>query len=399
MPDEPIVAPAAAETAPETPPSKGGTASLMSEMDSMMGGGEPAKEPEKPAEPKEPKASEKPAPAKPATPPKDESGKFVAKAEPAKEKDPVQLRKRLAEVESDLTKTRAEKESTVGELQRKMAELEKRPFLTKEQQEKYNALEDRSKQLEAQLYARSYSESPEYKEKYQKRWQARYESAVREVGRLQVKRTDENGEESTRLATQADFERVRALRGSEAAQLDEAESIFGNRASLVVKYCNELDSIEQQAQEDVATRRAKYDEEMAQRGHQSQKFVETVQQAASATESQLAEKYPEWFGKSDDPEIEAAMKKGLGFVDSTSAEADKLDPAERGSRVATIRLLAGAFPRNALRIKRLEKQLEDANAKVSKLQGTDPGEGGDGGAAEKKSDGPVGTAGLAAEFA
>jgi hypothetical protein len=276
--------------------------------------------------------------------------------------------------------------------------LEKRPYLTKEQQDRYNALEERSKHLEAQLYARSYAESPEYKEKYQKRWQARYESAVREVGRLQVKGTDQNGDATTRPASQADFERVRALRGSEAAQLDEAESIFGNRASLVVKYCNELDAIENQAQEDVATRRAKYDEEVTQRGQQSQKVGEAVMQSASATENNLREKYPDWFGKSEDPEIEAAMQKGLGFVDSSAAEADKLTPEERGSRLAMIRVWAGAFPRNVLRIQRQDAEISELKSKLAKLQGTDPGEGGEGGAAEKKSEGPAGTAGLMAEF-
>lgn len=404
MPEETIAAPPPTETSPATAPTpspspvRTGTASLMDDMDSMMGKPSESKPEDKPV-------AEKPKEAVKTAPPKDDSGKSVKPAEPpkielVKEKDPVQLRKRLAEVESDLHKTRTEKETTVGELQRKMAELEKRPYLTEEQQKRYTALEERSKQLEAQLYARSYAESPEYKEKYQKRWQARYETAVRELSGLQVKTKDhETGEETVRPATQADFERVRGLRGSRVAQIHEAKRLFGEDYNIVIDDCRELDAIEQQAAEDVSTRRAKYDEEMAQRGQQSQQFGNTVQQSATATEASLREKYPDWFGKSDDPEIEAAMQKGLGFVDSTSEQADKLTPEERGQRVATIRILAGAFPRNVIRIQRQEAEISDLKAKLAKLQGTDPGEGGETGSDEKKSANvTAGTAGLMAEF-
>ena len=363
----------------------------MDEMDSMMGKPEPAPATAKP----EPKAD---AP-KPATaiPPKDESGKFVAK--PKEVKDPVELRKHVAKLEADLNHTRTEKENTVRELQTKMADLEKRPFLTKDQQERYDALEKRAKELEAHLYSQDYSQSPEYQEKFQKRWQAKYKSSVSEVGRLQVKTTNaETGEESTRLATQADFERVRSLRGSEAAQLDEAERIFGNRAVLVMKYCNELDAIEQQAQEEVQTRRAKFDEEVSQRGTKFQEFNAAVKKSALDTETQMQTRYAEWFGKSDDPEIDTAMKKGLDFVDAAAADADKLTPEERGSKLALIRMWAAAFPRNVHRIQKQNAEIAELKAQIARLQGTDPGAGGDGGSPEKTSDTPKGTAGMMAEF-
>lgn len=366
----------------------------MDDMETVMGkpdAVEPAKEPAKPVES-----------AKPTTPPKDEAGKFVAKAKDKEEphgRDPNALRKRLAEVEADLNKTRAEKESTVAELQRKMVDLEKRPFLTDDQRKRYESLETRSKEMEAQLYAKSYADSPEYKEKYQRRWLAKYESSVREVGRLQVKSVNpDTGEESTRPASQQDFERVRALRSSEAAQLDEAERIFGNRASLVVKYCNELDGIEQLANEEVTTRRAKYDEEMAQKESQQGETQKTMQTAAQARETELLDKYPEWFGKSEDPEMETAMKQGLDYVDAASVDLDKISPDERGKRAAVIRLWASSFPRNVKRIQSLESKLAERDAKIAKLQGTDPGAGGDGPAPDKVAESVVGTAGLAAEF-
>jgi hypothetical protein len=393
----PVASPTASPSpavAPVSAPAKTGTSALMDDMETVMGkpdAVEPAKEPAKPVES-----------AKPTTPPKDEAGKFVAKAKDKEEphgRDPNALRKRLAEVEADLNKTRAEKESTVAELQRKMVDLEKRPFLTDDQRKRYESLETRSKEMEAQLYAKSYADSPEYKEKYQRRWLAKYESSVREVGRLQVKSVNpDTGEESTRPASQQDFERVRALRSSEAAQLDEAERIFGNRASLVVKYCNELDGIEQLANEEVTTRRAKYDEEMAQKESQQGETQKTMQTAAQARETELLDKYPEWFGKSEDPEMETAMKQGLDYVDAASVDLDKISPDERGKRAAVIRLWASSFPRNVKRIQSLESKLAERDAKIAKLQGTDPGAGGDGPAPDKVAESVVGTAGLAAEF-
>jgi hypothetical protein len=396
----PVASPTASPSpavAPVSAPVKTGTSALMDDMETVMGKPEAAEPDKEPAKPE--KAAE---PAKSAVPPKDESGKFVAKPKDKDEphgRDPNALRKRLAEVEADLNKTRAEKESTVAELQRKMSDLEKRPFLTDDQRKRYESLETRSKELEAELAAVAYANTEDYRNKYQKRWQAKYESSVREVGRLQVKSVNaDTGEESTRPASQQDFERVRALRSSEAAQLDEAERIFGNRASLVVKYCNELDGIEQQANEEVATRRQKYDEEMAQKQSQQGETQKTMQTAAQARETELLEKYPEWFGKSEDPEMESAMKQGLDYVDSASTDINKLPPDERGKRLAVIRLWAGSFPRNVRRIQALEAKLAEREAKIAKLQGTDPGAGGDAPSPDKLAETVVGTAGLAAEF-
>ena len=392
MPDELIAAPSPEPSpAPASPASQTGTASLMSEMDTLMG---PPTEAPKP-EAKKPEAA-KPE-AKP-VPPKDESGKFVAKVEPVKEKDPVLLRKRLAEVESDLNKTRST-----------MAELEKRAALSGEQQRRLERLEqiekdliserDSKKQLEAHLYARSYADSPEYQEKYQKRWQARYAAAVRELGGLQVKTIDpDTGDEKIRPATQADFERVRGLHGSRVAQTHEAKKLFGEDYNIVMDDCRELDAIEQQAQEEIASRRSKFDQDMAQHGEQSQRFAQTVQESASQTESQLREKYPEWFGKSDDPDLETATQKGFEYVDSTTSQAEQLSPESRGQRLALIRMWAASFPRNVAAIQKLKSELDIERAKVAKLQGSDPGEGGAAGEGEKKPDGVVGTASLVKDF-
>lgn len=366
----------------------------MEDMDKVMSVN--PKKPDKPADAKA--AAPKPDAAKPQEQPKDESGKFVAK-QPEKLDGPAQLRKRLAEVESDLTKTRAEKESTVKELQTKMADLEKRPFLTKEQQARYDALEKRSKELEAQLYARNYAESPEYKEKFQKRWQNKYAENVAEVRRLQIKSKDpETGEEKFRPATDADFELVRSVRGSRIARLEMAESLFGNRANIVADYANELDAIEREAGQEVEQRRAKFDEEMAQRGNQMQEFSTKASQSAQQTEAQLAEKYPTWFGKSEDADEQTAMEKGLAFVDGTSSEADKMTPEERGSKLAVLRMWAAAFPRNVHRIQKQEAEIAELKAQIAKLQGSDPGATGEHGSVEKTTDEPKGTAGLLKDF-
>jgi hypothetical protein len=50
------------------------------------------------------------------------------------------------------------------------------------------------------------------------------------------------------------------------------------------------------------------------------------------------------------------------------------------------------------RIQALEAKLAERDAKIAKLQGTDPGAGGDGPPPDKLTETVVGTAGLAAEF-
>lgn len=395
MPEE-AIAEAPVTTPP--PPTSGGSDALiqqMQQMDSYMGS--PIKEP-----PKESPKPDKSEPPKGGTPAKDTAtGKFVKaeKVEPPKPPEkqaPAELRKAYESLKSEYETHKSSTAKQLSEAQAKMAELEKRPFLTKEQQSRYDALEKRAKELEANLYAQDYSQSPEYADKYQKRWQAKYAEAKNEVSSLKIPLPTQEGEEPKfRQATQADFERVRSIQ-SRAARLDAAEQLFGNRAHLVMEYCKDLDDIERAANEEISSKRANYESDMRSRMENQGKFQSEMLASAKHAEQQFGEKWPKWFGKSDDPEEQKAWEEGLAFVDD---EPKDETPQQRGFRLATFRLFAASHQRNVFRINKLEKALSDAQETIKKLQGSDPGAEDGGAGGEKTESKPGGTAGLMADFA
>lgn len=375
MPDQVIDAPP-----PENP------AAVVDEMGAMLDAfDKPAAPPadkqpdDKGAQPPaEPKA--KPEGGKPTDQPK---GQPTDKTPDKPVSGPAQLRNRLAEIEKEYAgfKTTATQEQE--KLQRQLKEYEKRPYLTKEQQERYDALEKRSKDLEAELYSRDYRESPEFTEKYQKRWESAYKSAVQRVSGLGIESEDaETGEKTTRRVTESDFNRVRQAAPEEQFPL--AEKLFGRYAFIVMQDISNLRGIEDSANEEIATRQKTYHSKRQELYGTLKKQSEEYQAAHEAIDRQLVEKYPAYFGESkEEPEVTAALQHGLKTVDEAMSAAESMTPQMRAAKAAVIRRWAGAFPSLVLRLKRIEAKLKEKDDELAKYRASDPGAGGDGGGESK----------------
>lgn len=413
MPDEPIVTevapneptptpPIPTTPTPETPqataePAKlEGTQSLVDDLEKIIHPPKPEKKDDAKTKKSDKSATTKPVEGEePPKPDKDEK----PKVEPVKEKDPVSLRKRLAEIESEYKGFQLTAKQEREKLAAKIAEYEKRKYLTPEQEQQHAALQKQHDQLQAELYSRDYKESPEFKDKYQKKWNNIYEKAANEVRSIVVEtKNPETEEVQRRQATVADFEQVRALGANAVAQQDLAEKLFGKYAGRVLNHINNLSLIEEQASDEIQQHRATYAEKQKQQMEAMQKFGEEFGRTQSTVQSELETKYPEYFGKSEDEESNAAFEKGADFIKTTLEQADTLTIADRATRAAIINRWAASFPRMVYLANKYKTQLEEAQKQIADLRGTDPGSGG-----ESPTPTPtpkeVGTDDLIAEFA
>lgn len=382
---------AATTTAPPpttTPPSSPqGSDSFIAEMDAVIN--PPKTEPVTP-----PKTTTAPTTTVPPEGTKPEPTQTKTTTAPGvKEKDPVSLRKRLAEIEtkySQLEQTHANEKRMAQE---KIAEFEKRKHLTPEQEKAYADNERRLKELEAELYARDYKESPEFKEKYEQRWQRAFTSAVEEIAGMQI--TDAEG--NTRTATQADFQRV--LSAPKGQQWQVAKQLFGDEAGIVIQHRNLLKQIEGEATDVLTKQRQTYEQQKQERQLAHQNVSQEFERAHTAIQDTLSQKYPAFFGKDEtDPAANEAFDKGRSFVDDTLRVANSLPIPERAARTAIIRNWAMAFPRMVHLYNKLTAQVAEKDKLIAQLQGSDPGAGGEAGGAAAAETNAKGVDDLVKEF-
>lgn len=384
---QPTAIPSAnASPVPENPL---GSANLVAEMDKMLSSPEP-EQPDKPA------AEEKPA--EPAVAVKEEKKPEVKvepkKVEPIKEKDPVQLRKRLAEIEEKYKGLEQTSTNEKRELAEKISAFEKRKYLTPEQEQQQIALQKKLESTEAELYSRDYKESPEFKEKFEKKWQTAYAAAIEEVGSIAV--IDENGNE--RAATRADFDKVRnAPNGLERRRM--AKALFGEDAGVVIDHLNNLNSIQTAANEEISTRRLEFDHKRQEYSERMKQEGGRYQQVMQDTATQLVQKYPEFFGEDkENPEINAQLKSGFEFVDKALSDNGSIPVEDKATRASIIRHWAAAFPRLITTVKSKDAKIAELEKTITDLRGSDPGSGGDGGVAPAKTAEAKGIDALVAEF-
>lgn len=357
--------------------------------------------PAAPAAPKPPAAP--PAPPKPApTPPRRPKPAPPTPAEKALDwkTAPEQFRtahEKLLQtkqaIETEYQQFKTTNATQQSEVQRKLADLEKKRYWTPEDESKYASLERRSKDIEAELYARDFEASPQYKAEFTEKWNEAYTDAVNAVVSMEVTVKGDDGEEKTRSATKRDFESIRALTGDPSAQRKLAKQLFGEDADIVLGHTRTLVGIEKDAAKAVAAKRGEYEANLKTYLENSQNVSRAQHQASEAAEQDLIKTHPQFFGDDpNDPKAGEALKRGLEFVDNSySREATaKMTPMQLAERATVLRYMAGAFPRLCSTIKRLQADNASKDEELKKYRGTDPGAGGDGPASaptDKKNEG------------
>jgi hypothetical protein len=346
-PAEPTSAPVA-ETAPAVPPAPPEA--------------KPASTPP-PATKFVPVAKPSPVPAKPATP--------VLDWKTA----PKQFKEAHEALKSRFESTERELKGKLFTTEQSMKQLEAKKFLTPEQEAKYTQLETRQQQLEAELYSRDYREAPEFKAKYQAKADKIFQTVQTELNGIQVTENDVQ-----RPATLADFGKIRSFGDSQVEQRRQAKALFGEDADVVLSLARELKGIEDVANDEIEAKRNGFQSERQQQQQRFQSELQTGQRVFGEYDKLLVEKFPQYFAPIEgNNEFNQALQQGVQFVDSNSTGFNQKSPEQRAQSSALIRRWASAWPANQILIKQNTAKIAELEATVLKLQGSDPGAGGESG--------------------
>jgi flagellar motility protein MotE (MotC chaperone) len=395
MPEAPVAAPPAPAAPPSAPaptptPSPAHTMeSALAEFDAVASPKPASAHPKAPEGTKPPEGAKPPEThPKPTTPP--------SKPEP---KGEAQLRKELARVNGEFQKLKDQHTTELSSVQEKMKTLEQKRYWTPDEEKRYKAMEERQQQLEAELYTRDYRASPEFTEKYQKRADKVFATVGRELKGMTVQ-YQEDDENKSRPATLADFNRIRALSDSLPEQRRLAKSLFGEDADIMLGHARELSAIEENANEEITTRQLTYATTRKQAEEKQAEENRVYESSKSQFEKLLIQKYPDMFGEdATNPEATDALRSGLSFVDSTVSNAGKMTAEERAMKNSLVRLMAGSWQRNIVKIRQLQAKVDELTADIGKYRKSDPGSGG--GAPPSPPATPPrgkGISGMAAEF-
>jgi hypothetical protein len=391
---EPSTTPPVETTPPVTPAPLTGSALLESQMDALKPESAP------PPETSAPEAGKAPPPA----PPKPEKTPPVTKSKPAPAEKaldwktaPAEFRTAHEKLLKTYEQTKSEKEAETGRLQSRLAELDKRKFLTPEQEAEYAKKEQRLQSLESDLYSRDYRESPEFKVKYETPWKNKYGQALEEVKGLTVT-FKENDEDRTRPATKADFDRVLGAPTLTVARRM-AKELFGDDADVALQYRAELNQIEENGNKAVSEKSVTFQETRKQMLDRMQNDGKTFEAARNQYDQAIVQKYPEFFGDDGtNAEVTAALKQGGEFVDNAVNGANNMPLEERAKMTSLIRRWAVSWPRDQVIIKQLRADIASKEEELKKYRKSDPGSGGEGGGTPPPEGAPKGSDAMAAEI-
>ena len=292
-------------------------------------------------------------------------------------------KKKVAELEPEVTRLRAQ-----------VAELEKRaPADVKPFEEKLTTAQKRIADQEALIQYLNYEKSQDFTDKYATPYREAWGKALTDLAEFEVELSDGQ----TRKGTQHDLMRLAGMTLGEARK--EANRMFGDSADDVMFHVREvrrLADAQDKALKDAQTNATKFADENKTRAAEQSRLREQNWQTNNQS---LAEKYPKWFAPDpEDTEGNSLLKKGFAVADLlfapttlddaarqllpksflTDLEANKgrLSPGAETKLHAMIRNKAAGFDRLALRVKSLSKELEEANAKLSQYEESEPPTGG-----------------------
>lgn len=303
------------------------------------------------------------------------------KGEPEKAKQPeaetnfAKLRKKVADIEAEYAGYKNTAAEEQEKLKRQISVLETRKVLTPELEKRLEDMQKRLEQSEAQLYAFDYSQSPEYKDKYASKWEKRSRQAATDVAAMQVVtgKDEESGKETYRQATVADWQRVYSAASTPEAWRV-ARELFGDQATIAMEHRNALKSIEEQAGEEVESKRKNFDAERKRQGETFNKFKETHDKVSGEYDGELVKKYGSLFtGDPARPEEAKMVESGTKFVDE-ALNANNLSVEEHARRAAVLRRWAISFPLMNDRVNFLQGKIKSLEEELSKFRKSDPGE-------------------------
>lgn len=300
----------------------------------------------------------------------------AAPAKPAKaEKEEVDWETAPPKLKGAFFKHQRESQAKIQDYERRIKEIDAKAKEAPGDAKLVEGYQSRIKQLETDLTQAAYQKSPEFKKQFTDRWQDQYKAAVGDVTQLQITIPGPEGEQAqVRAATQADFDKIRALPPQDQ---DEAiATLFPKSAGRVYSHLTELKRIERNAQQALQEHSQNLEVATKESELKAQRESQSYEATFSKTNEELAARWPEFFAP-DEKDVEAteALQKGYDYVDKVAKTASQMPPEERAAYQAIIRARSAALPRVVLDLKRAKGELESLREELKKFRGGDPGGG------------------------
>lgn len=218
-------------------------------------------------------------------------------------------------------------------------------------------------EYESRIKTLDYTQSHEFQDSYVQPLAKALEQAYAEVEQLPV-----NDGDSTRPATQADFNRI--LRMEPAAARKAAGEMFGEMAPDVWDHVRGIKQLDRKRQEALSNASKLAVEAEKVQSTQVDAYQQEFDRTYQTSISEIAERIPDIFKERDgDTEGNELLAKGRSMIENAIKQAPSMKADARARVAAQIHLRAANFGRALLDLKRardentaLRKQLEEFEA-------------------------------------
>lgn len=315
--------------------------------------------------------------------------------QPPVEKTPSNIKKLREGYEERGKKIREELEPELHRLRTRVKELEETPNTApdKAQVEKYQALERRNQELEAEIRFVDYTKSQEYQEKYDKPYREQWERALADLEELTV----EDGAGNTRPANKDDLLRLARMKLGDARKA--ANEMFGDSADDVMFHVREIRRLAD------AGHAAKEEARKQAEQHVQESQTKTKEQVAARNKmwtqsnSELAQRFPLMFAPvQGDEDGNTLLQKGFALADyifrnggiseaerkllpqrfqaDLEANNGRLSPENLVRLHALVRNKAANHDRVVRRLNLVKKELAEAKKALAEYEDSSPPTGG-----------------------
>jgi len=271
-------------------------------------------------------------------------------------------------------------------LREKVKALEAKPVESPGDSKKIEAYENQIKELNEQnknylktISESDYSKSPEFKKQYLDRYANARKTAIDEIKQLDVAEG-----ESTRQATDTDFDMLMALPLRE--QRARAKAMFGDTADVFFSHRNTLYSIKQAGMEAIREAADGAEQRTVQKEMQSKEEQRAYSDTLAFEKQSLAEKIPGLFGKTENKEASEQFDKGIAFAEKILSERNSMSPADRAVHDAVLQMTHAGYRRAVVEMKEMKSQISALKTELENLRGSDPGKATTGKAVNGKHD-------------
>lgn len=258
-------------------------------------------------------------------------------------------------------------EAAVKQYEQKLKELETNPATFKPLQDKLSAIEKENAALKEEIRYVNYKKHPEFVDKYEKPYNDAWAKAVSEVTQLGMEMEDG----TVRKATANDF---LALANAPLDQLDDlAQKWFPKSSARVIRHVEKVRDLAEAQEKALDEARKQAGDREKTMAEEAQKRDSTITATYQATNAELVQKYPKWFGPEEgDTEGNALLQKGAEYADSVFGGNGNLAPEQKAKRLAVIRAKAMSYDRLAKRLKAREERIAELENALAEFEKSEP---------------------------